>query len=161
MKSKPPTTSYWVFLLGFLAVGAPFSVGVVTTVAAIQESADTKETQGTVVALERGTSAKGGAVNRPVVEYRVAGQTYRCIGKLASNWPVHTVGDQVTVLYKIDDPNTGFIDSFVDRWLCPLLFTGVGSGFMAVLVVALIRQIRDQRAAARNAARRSVSRKAS
>ncbi|OAI44885.1 hypothetical protein AYO44_13435 [Planctomycetaceae bacterium SCGC AG-212-F19] len=157
MQTTPPTASYWVLLLGFVVVGIPFSVGVVTTVSAIQESADTQQTQGTVVAFEGRNSARGGAVSKPVVEYHVAGQTYRFTGRVATNIPIHAVGDQVAVLYKTNEPGTAFIDSFFDRWLGPLLFTGVGFLFLGILVIATTKKIKGQRAAACVAAGRSRS----
>ncbi|OAI53372.1 hypothetical protein AYO44_16030 [Planctomycetaceae bacterium SCGC AG-212-F19] len=156
MQTTPPTSSYWVLLLGFVVVGIPFSVGVVTTVSAIQESADTQLTQGTVVAFEGGNSARG-PVSKPVVEYHVAGQTYRFTGRVATNMPIHAVGDQVAVLYKPNEPGTAFIDSFFDRWLGPLLFTGVGFLFLVILVIATTKKIKGQRAAACFAAGRSRS----
>jgi hypothetical protein len=150
MKSTPPTTSSWVFLVGFLVIAGPFGVGVYTTVEAIRDGADTEETQGTVIAREW---------RKPVVEYHVAGQTYRCTGKVSGGG--HAVGDQVSVRYKIDDPSIGFIDSVFDRWLCPLLFLGGGSFFLGGLLFGLIRQIKYQRTAARIAARRNLARQAS
>lgn len=143
MTMKPTTSSpsYWVLLLSFVVVGVPFSVGVVDTVAAIQLSADTQQTEGTVVAFEGG----GGKVRKPVVEYRVADQTYRCTGAVATNLPIHAVGDQVSVLYKINEPGVAFIDSFFDRWLGPLSFTVAGFGFLVVLLLVTVQKIKAHR----------------
>lgn len=131
--------------------------------AAIQASTDTEETLGTVVAFERrqGSSRDGGGtVRAPLVEYSVAGQTFRCKGAVSTNLPIHAVGDEVSVLYKVNDPGVAFIDSFFDRWLGPLAFVGGGLLFLSILVVVTVQKIKDQRAAPA-AIRRSVPRMAS
>lgn len=161
MKSPSQTPSYGTILCGMIPVVAVFSLGVVTTVRAIQKSADTKETQGTVVAFEHSTSSRGVPGSTPVVEYQVAGQTYRCIGELATSPRIYAVGDAVTVRFKSHDPAVGFIDAFMDRWFGPLLFTALGFPLLVFEVVMLVRKIKGQRAAARIAARPNAPRKAS
>lgn len=133
--STPPP--YWVLLFGYVVVGVPFSVGVIDTVAAVQQSADAQQAEGIVVGFQD---------RRPVVEYRVTGQMYQCMG-LAAKVPAHPVGDRVTVLYKIHDPGTACIDSFSGRWLGPLAFVGGGLLFLTILVVVTIQKIRGPRAA--------------
>lgn len=127
-QSTPPAPSYWVLVLAFIVVGVPFSVGVLGMVAAIQLSLDAREAQGTIVGFQTGSSPRGGAVSKPVVAYQVAGQTSRAASGGSTNLPIHSVGDRVAVLYKVNEPGTAYIHSFFDLWLCPLLFTGVGSG---------------------------------
>jgi hypothetical protein len=148
MQSPPQTPSYATILLGMVPVAAVFLIGVFTTVKAIQKSSDTEEAQGTVVAFEQSTMSRGGSVSTPVVEYQVAGQTYRCIGEMATSPRIYTAGDTVTVRFKSHDPGVGFIDGFMDRWFGPLLFTVVGSPLLAFEVVMLIRKVKGQRAAA-------------
>jgi hypothetical protein len=144
--------------VGSVIVGVPFAVGVGATVVAIQQSAGTQEAEGTVVGFrsQRPPSRGGNTGRKPVVEYHVAGKDYQCIGGVSSNLPIHAVGDTVTVRYKTDEPSVAFIDSFFDRWLCPLAFTGGGFFFLVLLSVAAIRQIKRPPATVRR--RRSTSR---
>jgi hypothetical protein len=137
---KPPIPPA-VFLPGLVLVSVILGVGVCLGVSQLQESSNTTEAEGTIVDFERLTSdsKEGGRVGKPIAEYHVGGQTYRCTGALASNWPIFAIGQKVSILYKIDDPKVAFIDSFVDRWLCPLLFNLGGLVFLVLLVVAKIR----------------------
>jgi len=137
-QQRPPTPLF-VFILAFAIIGVVLSVGLYTGAQSILASADTEGTQGTVVELERRSNGRKAAYV-PVVEYRVAGRLHRFTGSVASAPPMHAVGEQVQVLYKVDEPETAFIDSFSDRWLGPLVFTVVGSFFLAALVWAKIRQ---------------------
>lgn len=147
----PPAPSNWVLLFGFIVVGVPFATGVITTVEAIQQSAHTEEAEGTVVGFElRDSPSRGGGVmSKPVIEYRVAGQAYRCSGEVATNLPVYAVGDMVPVRYRTAEPGTAFIDTFFDRWLCPLLFTGGGLLFLFPLSAAVLQKIKGTRATTR------------
>jgi hypothetical protein len=142
-QQRPPTPKL-VFVLGFPIIGVVLAIGLYTGVVALLASTDTKETQGTVVELESGWNGRK-TVYTPIVEYHVAEQVHRFKGGVASAPPMHTVGEQVQVLYKIDNPEVALIDSFTDRWLGPLIFTAGGSFFLVVWVWALIRQRAEAR----------------
>jgi hypothetical protein len=71
---------------------------------------------------------------------------------VASNLPLYATGDRVRLLYKTNEPEVAFIDSFFERWLGPLVFTGGGGFFLAVLLVMTRHKIRNRRVADQPAA---------
>lgn len=76
---------------------------------------------------------------KPVVKYSVDGKDYETIGKISTSPPAFHVGERVKVSYRIGDPSYAIIDSFVERWLFPLIFGGIGAvvgliGWLILLV---------------------------
>lgn len=98
----------------------------------------TVSTYGTITRLEMQRSASSGKYNRasvsyvPVVNYQVQGKPYTHKGAIALQPSPYRVGQQVRVLYRAARPSVAYIDSFADRWLLPLVFTGMGSLFVLV-----------------------------
>ena len=45
---------------------------------------------------------------------------------------VMQVDQQIRVLYREDHPSEGYVDSFMDRWFFPLVFTFGGGIFAAI-----------------------------
>jgi hypothetical protein len=86
-------------------------------------------TRGTVIELVRG--GKDGA--RPKVQYAADdGSVHEIVGSVSSSPPAFDVGEEVTVLYRPEDPAGGRIDSFVERRLFPVIFGGIAA--VALLV---------------------------
>jgi hypothetical protein len=88
----------------------------------LSQSLGTRRVAATVVAIDRhidwDSNGHEVTIHTPVAEYEVAGRTYRCRGMGVSRPSLtHEVGDPVAVLYRVAEPSTGHIDSFVDRWL--------------------------------------------
>ena len=78
----------------------------------------------------------------PVVAYTVRGVDYQMTGTYTSP-PAYDLGDRVTVRYDRADPETARLDSFVELWLFPLVFGGLGLLFAVILNVGyLIRLVR-------------------
>ena len=80
----------------------------------------------------------------PVVEYTVRGVDYRLTGTY-TNPPAYDVGDRVTVRYERANPENARLDSFVELWLFPVVFGGVGL-LLAVIMnvgyaVSLVRRV--------------------
>lgn len=102
-------------------------------------------TTGTVVRLEESDSAEGGCcVYSPVIEFTVDGQTYSFDGDTASDPPAYRVGEEVSVLYHPDEPETAQINKWSERWLFPIII------IPAMLLTALIVNIVLIRAIWRN-----------
>lgn len=102
-------------------------------------------TTGTVVRLEESDSAEGGCcVYSPVIEFTVDGQTYSFDGDTASDPPAYRVGEEVSVLYHPDEPETAQINKWTERWLFPIII------IPAMLLTALIVNIVLIRAIWRN-----------
>lgn len=91
-------------------------------------------TSGMVVRMEESNSSEGGCcVYSPVVEFRANNQLYSFEGDTASDPPAYRVGQQVSVRYDPANPSTAQIDSFVDRWLFPIII--IPSMFLAALLI--------------------------
>ena len=86
----------------------------------------TRQTTGTVVALDRHDLRNSRPTYAPVFTYAVAGQTYRVTSELATSPASFSVGESVTVRYDPANPQAGRIDSFANRWLLLLIAAGVG-----------------------------------
>lgn len=68
----------------------------------------------------------------PVIEFDVKGQTYSFEGDNASYPSDYAVGEEVSVLYHPNDPDSAQINKWTERWLFPMII------IPAMLVTALI-----------------------
>lgn len=115
-------------LIGFLFLCIGGGFGVYSHL----KAQDAERVEGAVVKLER-TGGKGST--RPVVHFQVNGQSFGISGTVSSSPPAYQVGEKVTVLYKRDNPGDAQIDSFVERWLFPVIFGGIGLLLFVIAVV--------------------------
>lgn len=86
--------------------------------------------EGEVTQMVHGSGKSKGA--KPVVKYVVGGKQYETVGTVSSSPPAWKVGERPTVYYNPDDPKDAQISGFVERWLFPVIFGGIGG------VVALV-----------------------
>lgn len=84
--------------------------------------------EGRVVQMKH-SGGKGGLL--PVVEYTVDGKSFEVQG-ISSKPPAYSVGDLAMVRYRTKNPADAVINSFLQRWLLPVIFTGLGAIFVAV-----------------------------
>jgi hypothetical protein len=97
-------------------------------------------TTGIVVRLEESDSAEGGCcVYSPVIEFTVEGQTYSFEGDTASYPPDYAVGEEVSVLYDPNDPDTAQINKWIERWLFPIIIIPAMSVTAIVVNIVLVR----------------------
>jgi hypothetical protein len=122
------------FVLGVALSGGVFGFGVYFAVWSIIEGHGTESTTGTIVVLEEQRGSDGHSSYRPVVEYEVDGKSYRCTGKVWVGTNLNKVGDKIAVLYQIDRPEIGYVDSFSQRWAIPLVFCILGGFFLSGFV---------------------------
>lgn len=98
---------------------------------------------GTVVRMEESDSAEGGCcVYSPVIEFTASDdQKYSFEGDTASDPPAYDVGEEVSVLYDPNDPETAQINKWTERWLMPIIL--IPAMTIAALIVnfVLIRQL--------------------
>ncbi|HRQ36437.1 MAG TPA: DUF3592 domain-containing protein [Chloroflexota bacterium] len=86
---------------------------------------------GTVVGLDESDSAEGGCcVYSPIVEFRVAGQTYTFDSGNASDPPRYDVGEQVEVIYDPNNPQRAEVVGGI-FWL---LWAGLAGLFVVILI---------------------------
>jgi hypothetical protein len=134
-KSSPQSIGAGVLILLF---GAVFGgVGLFFLSKALSFSHDSAHVEGTVVRHER-SGDKGNRL--PVVRYEVDGKSHELRGDIASNSPP-AVNSKVSIIYKTADPGQAQIDSFVQRWLFPLVFGGIGGLVTLVGLAVLLRGI--------------------
>lgn len=99
-------------------------------------------TTGTVVRLEESDSAESGCcVYSPVIEFTVDGQTYSFDGDIASDPPAYEVGEEVSVLYHPDEPETAQINKWSERWLFPIILISAMLLTALIVNIVLIRAI--------------------
>jgi hypothetical protein len=128
----------WVFVaagLLFLTIGASW-IGY-----QVYWEQGTTSTEGQVIRMEFGNGGNHGM--QPIVEYTVAGQTHTVRG-ITSKPPAYSVGDKAPVRYRIDNPADAVIDAFLQRWLLPVIFTGMGSLFTGIFGRSWMRGRRER-----------------
>lgn len=108
----------------FFAIGAGF--GIYSYV----QGQDVERTEGEVIRLVR--KGKGSS---PVVRYTVAEKPFEIESSISTSPPAYRIGEKVVVLYPRDNPASGRIDSFAERWLFAVIFGGVG---LLLLMIAII-----------------------
>ena len=91
----------------------------------------TLKAQGTVVDVVSQDWGDGDSTV-PVVDYSVDGKTFTCRGAIGFSPPLHKIGEQVEVLRRPDQPDSGHINTFLDRWVFPLMFTVIGGIFCVI-----------------------------
>jgi hypothetical protein len=91
--------------------------------------------QGTVVGFElRGGSR--GRTHHPVVEYQGGSRTYRVTGGFAVSPNPYRKGDQIPVLYLLEDPRSAIINDLFQTYLFPILGSALGC---LAIVIAVVR----------------------
>lgn len=84
-----------------------------------------RTTEGKVIRMMHG----GGSGNhsKPVVAYSVDGKDYEVTGLISSSPPAWSIGDTAVVHYDPADPSAAQVSGFIERWLFPLIFGGLGA----------------------------------
>ena len=119
----------------FLVIGSVFAaVGIGVGQSNRSFASSAHETEGTVIRMV----ATGNRGSSPVVRYEVDGKSFELQSSVSSSPPRYAVGDKVTVLYHADEPHKGTIRSFMDQWLFPTIFTGIGSLFVLIGLAACL-----------------------
>ena len=123
--NRSPVMTVGLTLFGIGGVFVMIGLGLATW--SVFSATGKTPTEGTVVRMER-----GGKGSKPVVKYEVDGQDYEVRGLLTTSPPAHSVGDKVAVLYQPQTPSEAVIDTFINRWLFPTIFGGIGAIFALI-----------------------------
>ncbi|MCF4970609.1 DUF3592 domain-containing protein [Nostoc sp. CMAA1605] len=109
-------------------------VGIVLTLKTRSFVATSVITQGTVIDFKRRSK-----VYYPVVEFTPSsGDTTVFEANSGSSTPEFQMGQQVEILYSPQQPNDAVIHSWLNLWLLPATFTGMGAIFFLIGGVALL-----------------------
>lgn len=112
--------------LVMLLVGGVFGcIGGFHALKSIRFELHGEQVEGQVVRMVHGGGKGKGS--RPVVAYKVDGKPFEIEGSISSNPPAYKQGDRATVYYTPADPSDAQIGGFVERWLFPTVFGGLGS----------------------------------
>jgi hypothetical protein len=84
-----------------------------------------KQVEGQVIRMVHGGGKGNGS--KPVVAYKVDGKPFEVEGSISSSPPTYKQGDRAIVYYTPADPSDAQIAGFVERWLFPTVFGGIGS----------------------------------
>ena len=105
--------------------------------------------QGTVIDMVGSRDSDGDYSYKPMVEFRDAdGQRHVFTSNVSSSPPQHAAGETVQVIYAPATPDEAVIDSFLDRFLLPLILGGLGTVFAAIGFSLLLARLRGRRIAA-------------
>ena len=94
---------------------------------------------GTVIKLVENRSSDSGATYRPVFVFRDSREREHEINSAVGSYPpAYKIGDKVTVLYNIEEPENASLDGFFDLWLMPLVLGSIGGVHLLVAVFLLV-----------------------
>ncbi|OUL27776.1 hypothetical protein BV378_08385 [Nostoc sp. RF31YmG] len=133
----------------FAGIGSIFAVTGAIFVINTHSFVGTAESiQGTVIDLKlrSSTDSKGrsSSVYYPVVKFTPSsGEPTIFESSTGSKPPAFSKGQQVEVLYNPQKPNSAMINSWLELWFLPVMFTGMGSIFVLIGGVVLIKSFRN------------------
>jgi hypothetical protein len=127
-------TFFRIFISLFGGVGLIFlAIAVITFRSEYRMRSGAVRVPGVVIELEEVADDHGGALYKPVFEfYDNQDRKHRNKGSVASSPPAYTRGEEVTVLYRPENPGEAQLDSFFEAWFVPLIFGLLGSIFSAI-----------------------------
>lgn len=103
-------------------------------------------TTGRVIELSESTDGEGACcVYSPVFEYTVNSRRYTFESLNASDPPAYRVGQEVEVIYNVDDPNDAAVNSFGELWMVASILCGTTLILAVVLNGLAISRMRSGR----------------
>ncbi len=141
------TKFYLVFGSIFAGIGSIFAVTGIIFIINTRSFIDTAvSAQGTVIDLKlrSSTDSKGrsSSVYYPVVKFTPSnGEPTTFESNSGSKPPAFKKGQQVEVLYHPQEPNSAMINSWLELWFLPGMFTGMGSLFVLIGGVPLVKSL--------------------
>ncbi|MBD2441068.1 DUF3592 domain-containing protein [Nostoc sp. FACHB-110] len=107
-------------------------------------------TQGTVIDLVRHTSrdsnGRRSTAYYPVVKFTPnSGDPVTFEANSGSNPPAHQRGQQIDILYNPQEPEAATINSWFNFWFLPTMFIGMGSLFVVIGGIPLVKSFLPSR----------------
>lgn len=121
-------------LLGAIFIFAIFAYGLFDGYQSWQLYSEGERITGVVVDFITTTGEDNIDAYKPVVQYLVDGQTFSFQGSTATRPPAYNIGEEVEILYAIEQPEKARIYSFSDMWLMPAILIPLG-GILSVGVI--------------------------
>jgi hypothetical protein len=90
-----------------------------------------EQTTGVVIGHKERYHRRSGRSHAPVVEYVVAGEVYRIVGRASAAKKMYPVHQEVTVLYLPDDPGDAVISDFMQLYLASTILGTLGALVLA------------------------------
>lgn len=114
----------------FLALGLPLLIFGARELYQVKKFvANGKHADGVIIEMKKGPSKL--AKHHPVVRFKTKdGRTIEFSPGNGSNPPMYDVNDHVPVVYNGDYPNVAVINSFIEIWLAPIIYAGLGLLFL-------------------------------
>ena len=133
----------WIFLvlgIGWLAAGVGFTFDTLTF---LHRSISTS---GQITSLvSRRDQSEGPITYAPVFSFTSeSGRSYVVTSNASSNPPAFSVGQKVTVLYKVEQPDHARLNTFEQLWLFPVMFTAIGTVSFVVGIFLTIYERRKR-----------------
>lgn len=138
-------TFFRVFGSIFTGVGSIFVItGIIITVNTRNFVGKSISAQGTVIDLVRRTSrdsdGRSSTAYYPVIKFTASsGEPTEFEANSGSNPPAYTKDQQIEILYNPQEPQSATINSWFDLWFLPAMFTGMGSLFVVIGGIPLVK----------------------
>ncbi|MBE9007382.1 DUF3592 domain-containing protein [Fortiea sp. LEGE XX443] len=138
-------TFFRVFGSIFAGIGSIFMItGIIIGVNTRNFIGKSISAQGTVIDLvrhtSRGSNGYSSTVYYPVIKFTASsGEPTEFEANSGSNPPAYTKGQQVEILYNPQQLKSATINSWFDLWFLPAMFTGMGSLFVIIGGIPLVK----------------------
>ncbi len=129
----------------FAGVGSIFVIaGIIIAVNTRSIAGKSISAQGTVIDLVKHTSkdSDGSSFTAyyPVIKFTAnSGKPIEFEANSGSNPPTYTKGQKVEILYNPQEPESAKINTLSDFWILPAMFIGMGSVFVLIGGIPLVK----------------------
>ncbi|MBU7582497.1 MAG: DUF3592 domain-containing protein [Nostoc sp. TH1S01] len=144
-------TFFRVFGSIFAGIGSIFVItGIIIGVNTRSFFGKSISTQGTVIDVvkhkSRDSNGRSSTNYYPVIEFTAnSGKLVEFEANSGSNPPTYTQGQKVEILYNPQEPESAMINSSADLWVLPAIFTGLGSIFVVIGGISLVKSFLSRR----------------
>lgn len=102
-------------------------------------------TMARVIELSASSDEDGCCVYSPIFEYTVNGRRHTFESMNASDPPAYRVGQEVEVIYNVDNPSDAAVNSFSELWMVATMLCGVALILFVLLNGLAISRMRSGR----------------
>ncbi|MBD2596190.1 DUF3592 domain-containing protein [Nostoc spongiaeforme FACHB-130] len=138
-------TFFRIFGSIFAGIGSIFLItGIIIAIDTRSFSKNSIPAQGTVINVvkhkSRDSKGRSSTIYYPVIKFTAnSGKVVEFEAGSGSNPPAYSPGQQVEILYNPQEPESAAIHSWFDLWFLPIMFIGMGSLFVVIGGIPLIK----------------------